>query len=141
MATKQLCLILTTTFFLFCFLLSLSLSLSLFRRNLSTMKKLFCILFKTFPGKDKTISFFSNINLTNRKRFWWTSYVWKIMPHFWSTNLNDESIRLGLFYAKRLGNRIHSTFRFTFLCRFLGVFFFTRLYDSKYSYLIQIIYI
>ena len=35
----------------------------------------------------------------------------------WSTDFNGISTRLGLFYAKTLGNHIHYTLIFTFLYR------------------------
>ena len=47
------------------------------------------------------------------------------------------STRLGLLYAKRLGNCVHFTLYLHFLSSFLN--FCTCLYNTKYSYLIQII--
>ena len=46
---------------------------------------------------------------------------------------NSISTYQCLFYAEMLGNRVHSTFIFRFLCRWI------LFYDIKYSYIIQII--
>ena len=45
-------------------------------------------------------------------------------------------IHLGLYYALRFGNCVHSTFIFTFLCSILKVFWIW-LYDIQYFYVIQ----
>ena len=55
-------------------------------------------------------------------------------------DFNSMSAHLGSFYAK-LGNHVHCMFIFTFLCSyFLRGFFFpnTQLYNTKYSYLIDL---
>ena len=74
---------------------------------------------------------------------WWTGDGSKFtiidsnLKKIWLIGFNGLSNRLGLFYAKRLGNGVHCMFILTFFVVFQV--FFSWLYDRKYSYRIQII--
>ena len=51
-----------------------------------------------------------------------------------SIDFNGMSTYLGLFYSVSCGNCVHCTFIFTFYM-YIAKFFYTKLYDIKYSYL------